>query len=79
MAGGQELRALPYLEKAVYWDTRTLKKLYAMKGRWGDLHARLGYLYYRAGARDKAKRALRIAIKENPGDESLRDLLNELR
>jgi tetratricopeptide (TPR) repeat protein len=79
MSGGQELRALPYLEKAVYWDTRTLEKLYAMKGRWGELHARLGYLYYRAGARDKAKSALRVAIKESPGDESSRKLLNQLR
>ena len=79
MAGSQELRALPYLEKAVYWDTRTLEKLYAMKGLWGDLHARLGYLYYRAGAGEKAKNALRIAIKENPGDESSKELLNQLR
>ncbi|MDA1137472.1 MAG: hypothetical protein O3B01_02720 [Planctomycetota bacterium] len=79
LATGQELRALPYLEKAVYWDTRTLEKLYAIKGRWGELHARLGYLYYRAGARDKAKRALSIAIKESPDDESSTELLNQLR
>ncbi|MDP6119183.1 MAG: hypothetical protein QGG53_45535, partial [Planctomycetota bacterium] len=79
MAASQELRALPYLERAVYWDTRTLEKLYAVNTRWGELHARLGYLYYRAGARVKAKKALRIAIKENPGDENSKELLDQLR